>query len=217
MEENFENGKFTGWTNGKVENGGRNFSKFLGRFDVKDRRSNKFPFKTYSGFNPKADSITLEIDFYEIDSWDARTKYGPDLLWIRIDGVKLAIGPFHSSVEENNKSGSAGGIKWSQKSLGKPAHLGFNSNYLDQKHRFTIIIPKQYYSDRKITVKLGAEITGEKHEESAGWDNIKFYEMYTCGRRSLRGVDQMDVEETDDFVDTDDDGMIMQGFWANLF
>ena len=206
LEENFENSKTTGWKNGRIDSAPA-FTKFLGRYDVNDRKSDKFPEKTYSGLNPKANSIKLQLDFYEIDSWDGTGKYGPDLLWIRIDGVKLAIGPFAMNVDEKTKSGGAFGISWSSKSLGPPAHLGFNGGYLDQKHRFTIIIPKEYYADGKITVKLGAEITSEKWDESAGYDNIIFFEMYNCKRR--------DLGELDDDMDSLEEEIELMNIWGD--
>ena len=182
VDDDFENhSDFHGWKNAKKSHSHK-LTTFLGRYAKGDR--NKPPYKTFGGINKNADQVKLMIDFYEIDSWDANTKYGPDRLWIRIDNVKLSIGGFHVYTNEKAKSGSAGGISWSSKSLGAPAHLGFNKRWKDQKHRFTILIPNKYYkNDGKITIKLGAEVTSSKHDESAGWDNIKIYELNNCHRR----------------------------------
>ena len=200
LEDNFEDQQVTGWTNGKIEKGGKAFSWFLGRYDAHDTNKEKFPKKTYHGLNPQADSVRLEVDFYEIDSWEGATSNGRDQLWIFIDGVRLAIGPFNESVEERTKTGSAEGINWIRKSLGKPKKLGFKGKSKDQKHRLVIKIPKQYYKDGEITVQFVAGLDDSNHDKSAGFDNIKFFEMYKCERRGLLQLDG-DSDRLEDEID----------------
>ena len=65
-DENFESGA-TGWHNNLTTDGGDPFTTFLGRFPGQTGTQENF--KTYS-LSGTQTQITIEFDFYEIDSWD---------------------------------------------------------------------------------------------------------------------------------------------------
>jgi hypothetical protein len=71
-----------GWINGRVEKSQISaFSKFLGLYTVEL----PLPYKTF--FVPRrAETIIMELDFYEIDGWNRE-----DGMAIYIDGEKIAM------------------------------------------------------------------------------------------------------------------------------
>ena len=166
---------------------------FLGRYDVTDRRNNKHPFREFTGINRNANELKLEMDFLELDSWDSDARYGPDCIYVHIDGVRLFLGIYANWRDEGYRSGNHGGIRWTSSSRGAPSHLGFSSRWKDQRHRLTFIIPRHYFADGKINLKLEAVLDSTKDDESAGWDNIRLYELYQCGRRL--NSDDVDVDK----------------------
>ena len=170
------------WTNGKRDKSDQ-LGWFLGRYDVTDRRNNKHPFREFTGINRNANELKLEMDFLELDSWDSDARYGPDCIYVHIDGVRLFLGIYANWRDEGYRSGNHGGIRWTSSSRGAPSHLGFSSRWKDQRHRLTFIIPRHYFADGKINLKLEAVLDSTKDDESAGWDNIRLYELYQCGRR----------------------------------
>jgi hypothetical protein len=136
------------------------------------------PYKTF--YVPKtAEFAVIELDFYEIDSWDASSDYA----FVYVDNMKLSLGAFGQSVNEGlRESNLSNGITIRSNSLGASAHLGFNSRFGDQKHRVKIEIPKStgLFSDGKFVLKLEAAVTHGRGDESGGWDNIKISHKSNC-------------------------------------
>ena len=94
---------------------------FLGRYDVTDRRNNKHPFREFTGINRKANEIKLEMDFLEVDSWDSDARYGPDCIYVHIDGVRSFLGIYANWRGKGHRSGIHGGIRWTSSSHGAQA------------------------------------------------------------------------------------------------
>ena len=139
------------------------------------------------------DKVRFMVDFYEIDSWDLSRPHGPDCIYIWVDNTRLFIGYFGSSNNERNRSGSKDGIRWESSALVTPRQIGFGSAK-DQKHRIKVYIPPSFYGDGKIRVRLQTVVNGNKHDESAGWDNIRLAYLYFCHRRLVKDlISEMDL------------------------
>ena len=104
---------------------------FLGRYDFTDRRNNKHPFREFRGINR---NTKLEMDFLEVDSWDSDARYGPDCIYVHIEGVRLFLGIYANWRGKGYRSGIHGGIRWMSSSRGAPRHLVSNSRWKDQRH-----------------------------------------------------------------------------------
>jgi len=183
VTETFESSASAGpWTYGRREHDAA-FSWFLGRYDVTDKNANRHPFREFAGINRSANQLKIELDFYEIDSWNNSRPNGPDCVYVHIDSRRIFMGFFGSTTDEGHRRGSNGGITWTSDSAAAPSHLGFNRNFKDQKHKFIFIVPARYFSDGKIKLTLETVVSGTKDDESSGWDNIKIDELYQCNRR----------------------------------
>uniref|UniRef100_A0A7S1UTB9 Uncharacterized protein n=1 Tax=Grammatophora oceanica TaxID=210454 RepID=A0A7S1UTB9_9STRA len=188
--EDFEDGLPMGWFNGMVDGDSNScFTKFLGRFD----NSTENPYKVYP-VPAGADRVVLELDFYEIDSWDGETNdEGPDCFYAYIgeDRTKLDFGIFSSVVDEGLEVGSEGGISWMRESTQGPYHCGFRGDgdeFKDQKHHISITIPNKYFQNGFLPVELESILTGLKNEESSGIDNVRLTAFYDCGCAEPRPI-----------------------------
>ena len=185
-DEDFEDGSLAGWTNGKIDSDD-GFSKFLGRFV----KGNPDPFKTYK-IPRDAESVVLEFDFYEIDSWNSDSTNGPDRIFVMIDDDKLDIGVFNVKRDEGVRRGSSeNGIRWVSQSQGPPRYIGFRSDktaFMDQVHRITARVPSSFYStDGKLMVKFQTRVTATSvYDESSGFDNIKVTAKFDCSSQTPR-------------------------------
>ena len=170
-----------GWVNGKIDFD-PGFTKFLGRFIKNDA----LPSKEYF-VNPQADSVVVEFDFYEIDSWNGSNQYGPDCIYPIIDGEQLDVGIFSAREDEGTRQGvSPNGISWISQSQGPPRHIGFRGgspSYYDQIHHITVLVPAQFYqNDGLVKLSFRTQVTATRvTDESAGYDNIVITEHYDCG------------------------------------
>ena len=184
VDEDFEDGSLAGWSNGKIDYD-PGFTKFLGRF-VKDDPD---PVKEYP-VNPGALTVTVEFDFYEIDSWNSDTRYGPDCIYVYINGEKLDIGIFSSKRDEGLRRGKTPkSIEWVSQSQGPPRHIGFQSGrdfFVDQIHHISATVPRRLYEDTgKIVLRLNTQVTATRvTDESAGYDNIRITERHDCSGTS---------------------------------
>ena len=201
--ENFENGKFAGWRNGRIDHAS-GFTKFLGRYGKRDH--GKFPAKTFSV--PKnAKNVIFNFDFYEIDSWDKKDK---DYLCVVIDGKMVDIGTFDRRHNENGRSATRHGVYFKINSQSPPRSIGFNRKWKDQIHHVTMRIPNRFFkSDGKLKIEFQARVNQPNiNDESAGFDNIKLTAEFNC-RRRLRGVNELvEYDEEDAMVisaDPDDE------------
>ena len=198
-KETFSRNGFYGWQNGR-----KDFSSAFGYFLGRYAKDDPFPYKEYT-VPTDADHVKFQIDFYEIDSWDADNRYGPDCIYIWIDDTKVFIGIFGSDNDEGRRKGSMNGITWRSKALAGPENIGFGSAK-DQKHRITMLIPKSYFADGKMKVTLETRVNGPKEDESSGWDNIKVFYLYDCPaedyHRQLPG--KSELSDSDDLFAEDE-------------
>ena len=175
--EDFEGQSLTGWTKGQLDYCAY-FTNFLGRFAAFDLD----PVKTYSNIPVDASMLTLEFDFYEIDSWEATEQ---DCAVININNVRIPIGIFDSSSDEGTMNKTVDGIELVSASQGAPSEHCFgkndsNSMWFDQKHHVTVTVPNSYFSNGNLTVKFQTYVSGDKENESAGYDNIKITAHRSC-------------------------------------
>jgi hypothetical protein len=133
------------------------FSGFLGRF------FNQTVVSPYKFFNVPidADSIVIELDFYEIDGWkNATTDYrecglSTDCVFVYVGSHKIPVGIFGSERDEGSYDGYVNGIYWIVESITAPTDLGYGSQ-MDQKHKITITIPKksEVYDGGRLKLEL---------------------------------------------------------------
>jgi hypothetical protein len=162
-----------GWTNGRIEKSQTStFSNFLGLYTVEM----PLPYKTF--YVPRrAETIIMELDFYEIDGWNLG-----DGMAIYIDGEVIAM-DFDGNIDEGLQTGRTPlGLNWTSVSDGAPKNLGFLKSF-DQKHHITIEIPStsQLYIDGQLRLTLWCGVT-LRGSESAGWDNVKVTARYGCSQ-----------------------------------
>ena len=199
-QEDFDgDGALNGWNAGLLATGETwAFSKFLGPYcrsnvgllmrgedSKKSGSSNsekagsdpKRPYKTYNV--PKtANKILIQIDFYEIDSWDDERAN------IYVDDWMIDLGTFSSQIDEGFREGStrSGLIHWTMNSITTPKDIGFG-RWFDQKHRIEIEVWKSsdlYTKDGKLELKLTNNLDGNCRHEAAGWDNIVITALNDC-------------------------------------
>lgn len=180
--QDFEDGRWDGWTNGKNEHSNSNFTMFLGRYYQGD----SFPYKDYLIPDPSAVRFFFQFDFYEIGSWDGDSNNEYDSVGIKIIGdveETVSLGWFKNSntaslFNENGGSGTSGlGVKWSFTSTAaSDSPQGFKDDtnpHWDQKHKYLIEIPRWFYSSsRSLTIELQWNLSGNM-DESLGIDNVR--------------------------------------------
>ena len=178
--EDFEDKNLTGWQYGKTDSCSY-FTNFLGRYGKGDR----FPTKTYFGIPTDASTVTIEFDFYEIDSWDGSES---DSVLVNIDGVAVPIGIFDARTDEGVRNGEKDGIEIESTSQGAPAEQCFGVNgttSFDQKHHVKLTIPSIYFSDGSLSVTFETYVSSVSADESAGFDNVKITVYKSCGLPTL--------------------------------
>ena len=202
ISENFENGSLAGWTNGHLAQS-PGFSKFLGRYGMDNSGPGKDPFKVYRNIPRDADHVVLEVDFYEIDSWNGKTQ--KDYACIQINDQRTDLGRFDETVNENGRQARRGnGLNYRIVSRSGPRQIGF-SRSKDQIHRVFVTIPRRYYqSTGTLKVMFMVRLTANRDDESGGWDNIKLIARYNCGgNRWLRSREapELALQEIEEIVD----------------
>lgn len=195
-EEDFENESLVGWKNGKIDSD-PGFTKFLGRF-VKNSPD---PYKSFT-VPTNAESVLVEFDFYEIDSWNSDNRYGPDNISVLIDNDLLEIGVFNSKTDEGFRHGtSPNGIRWESRSQGPPRHIGFQNGGLDrmvdQIHHIAALVPSFFFrADGRITLRFVTDVTASSlRDESSGFDNIKLTANFDCSTPETESVRKLFVPE----------------------
>ena len=187
VTEDFENRSISGWTSGKLDYCPY-FTNFLGRYGNGD----DYPSKTFTNIPTDASTVTIEFDFYEIDSWES---FDQDSVFIDINGVKIPLGVFDSRCDEGVRSFMVGDIYIETRSQGAPANLCFGSGdkyWWDQKHHVTVSLPKRFYMNGSLCVKFEIFLTSGFDNESAGFDNIQITAHRPCDTRQL--VEDVDSE-----------------------
>ncbi|CCH50062.1 protein of unknown function [Pseudodesulfovibrio piezophilus C1TLV30] len=169
----FEHGA-TGWSNNTVTETDGVFTDFLGRFGTGD--STVKTFDVVDG----ADSVTIDFDMYEIDSWtQTDNAWGHDDLIITVDGNDITIPLERSNMDYSDEDNAvvrtgtveteSGTITWTFTAT-EPGttNKGFGS-YEDQIHHVTLTIENPGDS---VTLGLGSTLNEALNNESFGIDNI---------------------------------------------
>ena len=175
-QETFEDGSLFGWSNGRLEFA-TEFTMFLGRYGKSNSGPGKDPFKVYEDIPRNADSVELEFDFYEIDSWEGSN----DSVSVLVDEEELMLGTFDQLGNELGRTGGSRGMTFRIRSQSAPRNIGFGS-FRDQIHRVTVTIPRTYYArdgELKIMFQVRVDAT-DVNDESGGFDNIKITAKFNC-------------------------------------
>jgi hypothetical protein len=182
-EFNFETpGQNTKWSNSKNETQA-NFTTFLGR--LTQGASTSYTFKNITRDRKK---LVLEFDLYEIDDWEAGqagVQYA-DILYITLNAgspnsMEIPLGSYNKEFDEGYFEDWFADVKYTSRSLGPPANLGFGTDP-DQKHKVIMEIPNRFIrSDNSLVV--GFKFSSTAADEFAGFDNIKL--LATCDEPDL--------------------------------
>ena len=152
--EDFESGSAIDWSNNTVTNGGVNFTQFLGRFGIDDGNITK----SY-GLSGTQTFVTIEFDFYEIDSWDNET------FNFRVDGVNI----FSDNIQHGfNDFGTVNNSAVSSSDNGL-TDLGFNSAYPDQRFHYAFTINT---TSTTLNIEFFSTLNQPLNDESWGIDNL---------------------------------------------
>jgi hypothetical protein len=151
--------------------------------------------------------LVLSFDMYEIDGWEAGNVGAmyADIIYVIINGMDVPLGGYQNEWDEGFMQEWFSDIKWTSQSYGPPSHLGFNPDFMDQKHRVTVEIPNRYIlSDGTINIGFKANFTSGIDSESVGFDNIKLFA--SCEDKQLaptaaptRSSDRRNFTFTNDF------------------
>lgn len=174
-DQDFNNGRWDGWTNGNSEQSERDTFTFFMRYEQGDH----YPFRNF--LIPFSSQRALfAFDFYEIDSWDGVGANGPDAVGITIAGDEgivesINFGGYDYRIEEMGRSGTSdNGVEWqvvSDTFANSPQ--GF-LDFQDQRHRVIVEVPSNFYSDNgqgTLTLTLQWTLNGDV-DESIGFDNF---------------------------------------------
>jgi hypothetical protein len=169
MLDDFEISALTGWTNGKVENSSTAFTSFLGRYGASGSAE-----KVYTTIPTNASKLTLNFDFYEIDSWDGES------FSVEINCVTILLGTFLYGTNEGNRTGVVGDVQFETRATvhGAPINMGFGS-FADQIHHVTINLPSRFVNNGLLKVKFSSTLNQDLTDEAFGIDNIKIT-AYQC-------------------------------------
>ncbi len=154
--ENFELGA-VGWSNNTTVDGGSNFSKFLGQFSATGGAQTIY--KTYS-LSSGLKTITIQFDFYEIDSWDGESFY------IYINDSVYQTNQFWVNSHYSNEDKPSNAVVIN----GGTYDLGFNNTYSDEIFRYTIILTDTNITSLKLG--FGTSLNEVISNESWGIDNV---------------------------------------------
>lgn len=162
-DEDFESGA-TGWSNNTTTNGGSAFSTFLGRFGGTGGSQTVFKDFSLSGNQTQ---VTVQFDFYEIDSWDNET------FSIFIDDVVYRSDNF----QHNREDAPAGTVDLFGGASSPDTNYGF-SGWTDQGIGYSFDI-----ATTSTTLRLGFGTTLNQaiNDESWGIDNVLVTDNYNPG------------------------------------
>jgi len=128
-----------------------------------------------------AESVLIEFTFNEIDQWEST-----DRMYFRMQGYYLSFGYFSHGNSENAISGHYFSTAPEDQRVAvavwretEPSQLGFNTEFNDQKHRVTFIVPKYYFPDQRLRIGFRTRMSYPIENESAGIDDIKV--TVNCG------------------------------------
>jgi len=157
--EDFEAGA-AGWTNSTTEDGGANFSRFLGRFGNETfGNGNQVNSKTYA-LSGTQTQVNFSLNFYEVDSWDG------EVFRVFVNGVQLFADAFQHNVDQGNASDA---VRTRTRQLGNGTdNLGFGG-FPDQTYLYTFSIATTATS---ITLGFGSGLDQGAGDEAWGVDNL---------------------------------------------
>jgi len=164
VQEDFESGTATGWTDNTVTDSGHvDFTKFLGRFA--GTGGNQGVSKTFalSGLQPE---VTVQFDFFQLDSWDN------ERFRVYIDDAQLANDLFSHGGTENPANATP---------MGPNSNQVF-SRWNDQRFRYEFTVP---VSDTDIKLGFGSTLNSSISDESWGIDNVVIKEDVEAARARL--------------------------------
>lgn len=124
--------------------------------------------------------FNVTFDLYIIDSWDGYLEpHGPDLFQVFVNGTKLFEESFANQHEYQSFRAPDVG----------PAHMGFNSNYMDSIYR-SISIPFTIGTSPTISIKFRSNGLLALYDESWGIDNVRvtYAAVPTPGSAALLGA-----------------------------
>ena len=163
--EDFETGDTTGWTGAQLDDNWPSFTQFLGRFGGSG--GNQAVAKVFP-LSGTQSSVTVQFDFYEIDSWDG---FGGDEYFVAfVDDTRVVQDWFDRRVTEDPAL--------AEPILGDAdTNLGFTS-WEDQTYRYTLTVPT---SATELKLGFGARLGpggtgGGGADESWGIDNVRIVE-----------------------------------------
>ena len=166
--ETYEDGEkdLAGWKNGRMESGGH-LTTFLGRFGS----DLPVPEKTYA-LATNTESVDIEFDFYQIDSWDGGSKWGPDKFIVEVNGKNVDLGAFGMRDSETTEEGtSPDGIKWTT-SKGPAEKVFGTEHWTDKIIKVTMSVPRTVLG-MQLTLKFIVDTNEGYLNEAAGIDNLK--------------------------------------------
>lgn len=152
--EDFETGA-TGWSNNTTTNGGSTFTNFLGRFSNTQSAS-----KTYT-LSGTQTAVTIEFDFYEIDSWDAGQN---DTFYVSINGDVVISDTYQHKVDDSGKTFVTSTL------FGNGTENIAFSGWSDQGFHYSYTF---YTTETSLTLCFSSSLTQGTSDESWGIDNVK--------------------------------------------
>jgi len=161
--EDFESGAATGWSNNTVTDSGHpDYTKFLGRFS---RVGGQGVYKTFTGLPSEPCLVTVQFDFYRLDSWDN------EYFRVYIDDTQVANHRYHHST-----AGTPPGVTF----LGGGSNQVF-SGWSDYRYRYQFNVVK---TDTEIKLRFGDSLNSGIGDESWGIDNLEISYEVASGDRT---------------------------------
>jgi|GEM_PF-1455598 len=163
--EDFEMGDTTGWTGVSVDNNWPSFTQFLGKFGGSG--GNQAISKTFP-LSGTQSSVTVQFDFYEIDSWDGLG--ANEYFAAFVNDTRVVQDWFDRTITEDPAL--------AEPVLGNSnTNLGFTS-WADQTYRYTVTVATTATSLKLgYGARLGPGGTGGGGaDESWGIDNVRIIE-----------------------------------------
>ncbi len=174
-DEDFEGGT-TGWNNNTTTTNGT-LSEFWGRFNRNiNVGGNQELFQTFS-LSGSQEYITVEFDFYEIDSWDN------EYFYVFIDDTQVLNNHrYHQNTHDLEAGGYNAATDTTYRVQELTDGLGwieFNNSFRDSITTYSLTIKN---TDTDFKLGFGTSLSSSNlNDESFGIDNIRIKELSTTG------------------------------------
>ena len=150
IDEDFESGTATGWSDNTVDTSGTELSNFLGRLG--GTNGNQDIHKTYNfGTHMAGEVVKIEFDMYEIDSWD--NEYFKVFV-----NDKMVL---DDQLEWNTITGKAS----------KDDLFHQNKGFKEDIHHYSVYVVTD--DNGQVKLGFGSTLNSDIDDESYGIDNIK--------------------------------------------